>query len=280
MVASCVQSIAPITLVQSGDVNAWARAAGSALVEFFGHLTPHRPGPIGAWVALVGPHGPAGHSSALASTSTGGFASARRVTNLAVVGYQGLSPEQAEDVALRAATDAATWQAWAEHCGYALGGGREPLFITQPSGNDELVRATMPLGQFLRGVQPAGPDLSRLLVWQVDGRAGVWTPGPSELAAAELIAVALSKGFELGVIAHERRREGLTARLSPSQAPILPLLAQGLNQRQIGERIGRSLHTVHDHVKSIYATLGIKSRYELFVLWHGGDPSSVAGIED
>jgi DNA-binding NarL/FixJ family response regulator len=55
------------------------------------------------------------------------------------------------------------------------------------------------------------------------------------------------------------------------------LLAKGLSQRQISQRVSRSLHTVHDHVKGIYAALGIKSRYQLYVLWNGGDPSVVDG---
>jgi len=162
------------------------------------------------------------------------------------------------------------------------------LMVTEPTGSDEAARVTTPLGRFVRAAQglpwgsPAGAQTfgGRGLVWQVDGRAGVWVPGAAEVDAAELMNAALLRAFELGVVRPEGLRAALMARLSRSQAPIVPLLAQGLNQRQIGERIGRSLHTVHDHVKGIYSALGVKSRHELNVLWNGGDVSKAGNAED
>jgi DNA-binding CsgD family transcriptional regulator len=52
-----------------------------------------------------------------------------------------------------------------------------------------------------------------------------------------------------------------------------------MSQRQIADRLGRSLHTVHDHVKGAYASLGISARHQLFFLWNGGNLSEIGDIE-
>lgn len=261
------------------STDAWMRSASKTVLDAYGSLTRNRSGPVGAWVALMGVV--PGEGSGASARFGGGRGMPRAVTGVATSGYQGYSQEQVEDIAAGAATDAETWQAWVGASSRGLVDADRGLLITEPSSTDERVRVTTPLGRFVRGIQPLlRSDASRVLVWQVDGRAGVWLPSAADVAAGELMGMALAKGFDLGVIVPERRRADLKAKLSPSQAPILPLLAQGLNQRQIGERIGRSLHTVHDHVKGIYAALGIKSRYELYVLWNGGDVSQAAGMED
>jgi len=52
------------------------------------------------------------------------------------------------------------------------------------------------------------------------------------------------------------RIEGLTAR----EVEVLSLVAAGLMNRQIAERLGVSTRTVDAHLRSIYAKLGLKSR--------------------
>ena len=44
---------------------------------------------------------------------------------------------------------------------------------------------------------------------------------------------------------------------------MLDLLVLGLSVRQIAEELGRSTHTVHDHVKSLHKKLNANSRGEL-----------------
>lgn len=90
---------------------------------------------------------------------------------------------------------------------------------------------------------------------------------PSEIKAAALAAVEL---FEAHIWVVIKRRRDIRKRLTEAQNRILEFLIADLSEREIGERVGRSPHTVHDHVKGIYATLDIKSRGELLVLWHGG----------
>lgn len=76
------------------------------------------------------------------------------------------------------------------------------------------------------------------------------------------------------IVKPERRRRLMMDRLTESQQRILTYLVDDLSEREIGERVGRSPHTVHDHVKAIYACLGVSSRTELLSLWYGGESRS------
>jgi ATP/maltotriose-dependent transcriptional regulator MalT len=42
----------------------------------------------------------------------------------------------------------------------------------------------------------------------------------------------------------------------------LPLLASGLRNKEIAHRVTRSLHTIDDHLESIFAKLGVTTRAE------------------
>jgi DNA-binding CsgD family transcriptional regulator len=53
--------------------------------------------------------------------------------------------------------------------------------------------------------------------------------------------------------------ESLTAR----EAEVLELIAEGLSNRRVADRLGISEHTVKFHVGSIYGKLGASSRAEL-----------------
>ena len=53
--------------------------------------------------------------------------------------------------------------------------------------------------------------------------------------------------------------ESLTSR----ESDVLELLAEGLSNRRVAERLGISEHTVKFHVASIYGKLGASSRAEL-----------------
>ncbi len=51
--------------------------------------------------------------------------------------------------------------------------------------------------------------------------------------------------------------------ISEREREVLDLLVLGLSVRQIAEELGRSTHTVHDHVKSLHKKLNANSRGEL-----------------
>jgi DNA-binding CsgD family transcriptional regulator len=55
-------------------------------------------------------------------------------------------------------------------------------------------------------------------------------------------------------------------RLSPRERETLELLLTGAPQKQIAARMGVSLHTAHDYVKTLYKKLGVNSRLELMAM--------------
>jgi DNA-binding CsgD family transcriptional regulator len=84
-------------------------------------------------------------------------------------------------------------------------------------------------------------------------RAGVTVVEETEGAPDVLVVHANGAGDELA------SPEPLTAR----EAEVLELLAEGLSNRRVAERLGISEHTVKFHVASIYGKLGASSRAEL-----------------
>lgn len=51
--------------------------------------------------------------------------------------------------------------------------------------------------------------------------------------------------------------------LSPAQREVFDLMLQGHHEMEIATRLDRSFHTVHNHVRAIFRTLGVHSRAEL-----------------
>jgi len=88
---------------------------------------------------------------------------------------------------------------------------------------------------------------------------------PAELRAA---TAAAAQGFTvvpsalLGSAARERELEASPEPLTPREGEVLDLLAQGLTNRQIAERLGISEHTAKFHVAAVSAKLGAASRTE------------------
>lgn len=62
---------------------------------------------------------------------------------------------------------------------------------------------------------------------------------------------------------------GASAELTPRQREVLELLRQGLQNREIAERLGISLHTVRRHVEALLSRLEVPSRAAATVLLNG-----------
>ncbi len=61
----------------------------------------------------------------------------------------------------------------------------------------------------------------------------------------------------------EGQRLRLDVHLSPPQAEVLNLIADGMTEDEVANQTGRSYHTVHNHVRMIYKLYGVHSRSEL-----------------
>lgn len=66
------------------------------------------------------------------------------------------------------------------------------------------------------------------------------------------------------------------AALTTREKEIALLLAEGLNSRQIGERLYVSYHTVRNHTASIYQKLGVTSRFDLSLFLYRHKPANSA----
>ncbi len=64
-----------------------------------------------------------------------------------------------------------------------------------------------------------------------------------------------------------------TAPLTQREHRVLHLLLTELSEKQIAETIGRSYHTVHECVTSIYRKFGVNNRSALMALWLGKSPT-------
>jgi DNA-binding NarL/FixJ family response regulator len=65
--------------------------------------------------------------------------------------------------------------------------------------------------------------------------------------------------------ASAQRRYGLSRR----EEEVLDLLGAGLSNAVIGHRLGLTEKTVKNHLNHIFAKLGVRSRTEAVVRWHG-----------
>jgi DNA-binding NarL/FixJ family response regulator len=99
-------------------------------------------------------------------------------------------------------------------------------------------------------------------------------PRQAELLDHQLISIAprvapmIVSSFQRCIIAPIAQRAQLLAKLTQAQREVMPWLAAGLTEEQISEKVFRSRHTVHDHIKGIYANLGVSSKFELVRLWY------------
>lgn len=78
------------------------------------------------------------------------------------------------------------------------------------------------------------------------------------------------KRVQLAVmVARERGIEasGERLRLRPKQRRIVELVAEGLKNREIGERIGTSQHMVKNYLRVLYDECGVWNRTELALWW-------------
>lgn len=62
-------------------------------------------------------------------------------------------------------------------------------------------------------------------------------------------------------------RPELVKQLSPATIEVCRLRAAGLDEKHIAELLGKSYHTVHDHVKAVYRRLGVRNNMELTLLF-------------
>lgn len=107
-------------------------------------------------------------------------------------------------------------------------------------------------------------------------RAAVEGAGRGELAMSRHDALTALGRLQSQVAAHGRPggEDGRLAGLTARELEVLALLAQGLTDRAIAERLSLSVRTVESHVGRIRHRLGVRSRAQAGLRYLRSDPSS------
>ena len=105
----------------------------------------------------------------------------------------------------------------------------------------------------------AGAHRAHALLRGVDGRWVMIEAAPFEGERDGEIAVTLRAPTPVEVLRLLGRIYALTAR----ERELVRLLLAGLDTRAVGDRLHISVHTVQDHLKSVFAKTGIRSRRQL-----------------
>lgn len=84
--------------------------------------------------------------------------------------------------------------------------------------------------------------------------AALLTPAPARLARAFCYAPAM----------HPKRR---AVKLTPRQTEVIALIADGLANKEIADRLNLSTHTVNAHVAALLAKLNVANRAAAAARW-------------
>ncbi len=85
-------------------------------------------------------------------------------------------------------------------------------------------------------------------------------------ARGELVLPGLLAPEVLAQLMGDRAESASSSSLSPREADVLRLLAQGMTNKHIAQKLLLSVRTVEGHLRAIYDKLGVTSRTEA-VLW-------------
>lgn len=165
-----------------------------------------------------------------------------------------------------------------------------PYAPEPPSAMVRLNRATVPTNTHNQTAPPTNPP-----AWSRCLTLGMVRGTPVGLAIqinglqinnkdSDIIEIVLRHAGEAlaqGPMTGALRRNALLAVIGRAQRKLIPHLLTDSTEQQIADKIHRSRHTVHDHVKLIYAAWGVNSRLGLCDVWFGRKPapSKAGGVE-
>jgi DNA-binding NarL/FixJ family response regulator len=139
----------------------------------------------------------------------------------------------------------------------------------QPDAEGDAAQPLSEAGLAVVALVAAGVSVPDLLAAGIRGVLLRDVPRPRLVAALE----AVSRGLvvieaDLGEAAFRPRHAAaaLVEPLTPRESEVLQLLAQGLTNHAIGQRLGVSDHTAKFHVNAILGKLGASSRSEAIVV--------------
>jgi DNA-binding CsgD family transcriptional regulator len=138
------------------------------------------------------------------------------------------------------------------------------LELLEATGNPyERARTRLCLGQLLRR-RGKRADASAALTSAFETFAAIGADGWAERARAELLATGIAV----------RRPTPSRGELTPQERTVAGLVANGLTNREIGERLFVTTNTVETHVRHIFQKLEVSSRTQLAIAFANSDQAS------
>ncbi|GAA4803328.1 LuxR family transcriptional regulator [Actinomycetospora chlora] len=141
------------------------------------------------------------------------------------------------------------------------------LALADPTGDDwpvERAMARLHYGEWLRR-RRRGLEAREMLAASLDAFETLGAHAPATRVRAELRAAgSTDHGADAGTPAGT----DLLAELTPQQREVVALAAEGLRNREIGQRLFLSPRTVGSHLHHAYAKLGITGRHQLAARIH------------
>lgn len=190
-----------------------------------------------------------------------------RITDMEAAGFATRESDPAARdrmLALRSRAESLRSIGWSPATEQALAGPAGGVLAELPGGAAWRSGPLAPFGehhpdhQLVIAHASIGPDAAGRSIVAL---AATETPSARDVAALFLaIAPVLARRVFLAIGADRATR---CQWLSPKEQVVLDLLTLGDSVREIADKMGRSPHTVHDHVKSLHRKLGASSRGEL-----------------
>lgn len=162
-------------------------------------------------------------------------------------------------------------QPWVTDCRVA-GGGREAAQVAHEMKPDvalvDLLLGEDSGAEVCEEIRRASPGTKVLLI----SGAGSISPSVARAAgasgfiskdwsAADVVKAVRMVSLGTEVFAEAKRSRGEDA-LSDREREVLELIATGATNREAGERLHLSIHTIKDHTTAIYRKLGVRNRAE------------------
>jgi DNA-binding CsgD family transcriptional regulator len=137
------------------------------------------------------------------------------------------------------------------------------------------IRTALGVDEYIQaGFRYQSGAFEQALVVQLSAPVG--HPAPMrDIEGLASVAPFIFRAYHRRFVALEALRAGLLSALKPGERSLPELLVQGMSEREAGERLGRSRHTVHEKVRSIYKAWGVTSRFELVEVWNGLRPAQL-----
>lgn len=277
-----IGSVPPSSVMLLGVASTRASEEMRRACRTAGHIARLRPMPQCEWLSVA-----AGVASAILPRSARLRLAVRAVSRgrLSRVEAAGSSDADA-NAAARPVPDGTPEHAALERCLAALGDHtqiacrctdmlrRPGAAATRP---DQRLSGRESVGASALTLVRLGPRDSRVLTAVADTARSDGRVPDSLVVVLAALGGEIAASYADRFIRPEQIRRAMLARLSPVQREIASLLDEPLSEQEIAASLGRNRHTVHEHVRAIYRTLGLRSREEFRLVSRGMSLEQIRG---